>query len=238
MATTRTPTKRQEETDLPPPKQPARLSRHSLEKWESTASASTTVGTQGAPTTSRSKGPITKKPTDSPKEGVEVRAHASTVTTTTANKKTKTQEAAALVMRAKMALSQSKNLKTEVKETLIDVLGKLKKLVGDSEAEREAEKGRKGSGGAGDGVPVNINTCASSAVPPDSGPSKILEEHSRLLLEHKEGMKALQEEMAKCTQAIEEQRRSYATVAASTPHKLMQPLRPAEKEHRFKLDIR
>ncbi|CAB3260193.1 unnamed protein product [Arctia plantaginis] len=126
-----------------------------------------------------------------------------------------------------MALSQSKNLKTEVKEALIDVLGKLKKLVGDSEAEREVEKARKGSGGPGDGVPVNINTGAASAVFPDSGPSKILEEHSRLLLEHKEGMSALQEEMAKCTQAIEEQRRSYATVAASTPHKLMQPLRPA-----------
>ncbi|CAB3256933.1 unnamed protein product [Arctia plantaginis] len=127
------------------------------------------------------------------------------------DEKEEVQEAAALVIRAKLALSQSKNLKTEVKKTLVNVLNKFEKLVADSEAEYEAEKARKGSRGSGDGVPVNISTGTAAAVPPYAA-------------EHKEGMKALQGELARFSQEIREQRRSYASVTASRPQ---QPSGPA-----------
>ncbi|CAH2095694.1 unnamed protein product [Euphydryas editha] len=132
-------------------------------------------------------------------------------------KKSRVREAAALATRAKTALGLSRNLKTEVKDTVLDLLDRLKKLVADSEADLQAERARKGNGGPVSDAPMNITTDATFTVPPDSGMSKKLEEHSRLLLENNERMKVLQEQLVKCSQAAEVQQRSYANVVASKP---------------------
>ncbi|CAB3241352.1 unnamed protein product [Arctia plantaginis] len=125
-------------------------------------------------------------------------------------------EAAAQVTRAKKALNESKNLKGEIKETFLDVLNKLRKLVADSEAEREADRAQKGNGGSVGAAPVTIDTDAAVAGPSDSGMSARLDEHSRLLLESNERMKALQEQLSR---VAEEQQRSYASVAAAGPQR-------------------
>lgn len=202
-----------------PPKEVKKLNRRSLEKWEGAASDSASIKVQDAPTTSKPKG-TTSKSTDSSKEKGEVLVISPMPTT----KKSRVREAAAQATRAKTALGLSRNLKTEVKDTVLEVLERLKKLVADSEADLKAERAQKGNGGPADEAPVNITTDATFAVPPDSSLSKKLEEHSRLLLENNERMKVLQEQLVKCSQAAEVQQRSYANVAAS---KQQQPLRPA-----------
>ncbi|CAB3260118.1 unnamed protein product, partial [Arctia plantaginis] len=104
----------------------------------------------------------------------------------------------------------------EIKETFLDVLNKLRKLVADSEAECEADRARKGSGGSVGATPVTIDTDAAVAGPSDSGLSARLDEHSRLLLESNERMKVLQEQLS---WVAEEQQRSNESVIAAGPQR-------------------
>ncbi|CAH2094975.1 unnamed protein product [Euphydryas editha] len=66
--------KQQEVTDPPstPPKQPKKLTRRSLEKWEGAATDNTSTKVQSAPTTSKPKGSTSTKSTESSKERGEV----------------------------------------------------------------------------------------------------------------------------------------------------------------------
>lgn len=227
MSAFRTPTKQQEEETNPPstpPKIVKKLTRRSLEKWEGapielTSTDSTSTGVQGALTISKPK-TTTPKQVDISKDGREVLVHSPPKSTD----RTRVQRATALFTKAKLAMGSSRNLKTEIKESILESLAGLRKLVAESEADLKAERARKEGEGAVKVVPATTDTDTTFTVPPDSGLSAKLDEHSRLLLESNERMKALQEQLLNCSRAAEEQQRSYANVAAVRPH---QPLRPA-----------
>lgn len=214
----RTPVKRPEIANPPstPPKVVKKLNRRSLEKWEGAAPESTPSAEQGASTTSKPETTPTPKRVDSPKEGGEARVRSPVATTV----RTRVQRATALVKKAKLHMSSSRNLKAEIKESVLESLAGLKELVAESEADLKAERARKGGGGSVRVVPVTTDTDTTFTVPPDHGLGAKLDEHSRLLLESNERMKALQEQLTKCSRATEEQQRSYAIVTAAKPQGL------------------
>ncbi|CAG5058895.1 unnamed protein product [Parnassius apollo] len=172
----------------------------------------------GAPSTSKEKTPTPKR-VESPKGGVEVLVHSPVATTG----QTRLQRAKHHYLKAKQAVDSSRNLRRDIKETILGSLDELKKLIIESEADLKAERARKGAGGSVKGVSTTKDADTTFTVPSDSRLSTKLDEHSRLL-ESNERMKALQEQLTRCSRSAEDQQRSYAGVAAVRPQ---QPARPA-----------
>ncbi|CAG4957471.1 unnamed protein product [Parnassius apollo] len=173
----------------------------------------------GAPSTPKEKTPTPKR-VESPKGGVEVLVHSPVATTG----QTRLQRAKHHYLKAKQAVDSSRNLRRDIKETILGSLDELKKLIIESEADLKAERARKGAGGSVKGVSTTKDADTTFTVPSDSRLSTKLDEHSRLLLESNERMKALQEQLTRCSRSAEDQQRSYACVAAVRPQ---QPARPA-----------
>ncbi|CAH2090549.1 unnamed protein product [Euphydryas editha] len=210
----RTPGKEQGTKNPPsktPPKVVKKLARRSLERFEPVALEHTFTVSESAPTTSKAK---------SPKEG----GVAWTLSPATATK-SRVREATALLTKGRTAVSQSKNLRGDLKETILSSLDGLKKLVADAESALEAERARKGSGGSGGVASANITAAVAPAVSPDPGLSGKLDEHSRLLLESNRRMEALQEQLKRCSEAAKAaSQRTYTSVAAVMPQ---HPIKPA-----------
>ncbi|CAH2100843.1 unnamed protein product [Euphydryas editha] len=190
----RTPIKRMETSNPPstPTKNVKKIPRQSLEKWEGAAPESAYTAEQGAPTTSKQKTPTPKR-VDSSKEGKGARVCSPVATA----ERTRVQQATALLNKARLSISSYRNLKTKIKNSILKSMAGLKKLVADSETDSLvgslAERARKEGRGPVRVEPVANDTDITFTVPPDSGLSASLDEHSWLLLESNERIKALQE---------------------------------------------
>ncbi|XP_026331273.1 uncharacterized protein LOC113238652 [Hyposmocoma kahamanoa] len=129
---------------------------------------------------------------------------------TTASYKDKTTEARANLQKAKLHLNSARNLKTEIKEAVLQAVERLYQIVKESEADAKAKTKETGK------RKENDATKSGEAQPACKDGSLLitrLEEHSKLLLENNQRMEELKATMEKNN----EERATYSTVAASKP---------------------
>lgn len=146
------------------------------------------------------------------------KAKASTEVTTMSPKqqptyKNRTAEAKACLVKAKLQLANSRNLKTDIKADVLGAIERLYALVKEAEGERVKALDRMKGTGEGRGK-EDLQTSTPPQTQEDTRSranfANKLEEHSRLLQEHREEMAQLQHQMRT-------QHEAYASVAARPP---------------------
>lgn len=143
----------------------------------------------------------------------------------------RTTEARACLSKAKQHLTASKNLKTEIKIGITEAIDRMYQLIKESEIELKGKGGGKGKDM--EKGKVQTKTTRTGTWTMESGEmgvtgreqddmqdkmhlAKHIEEHGRLLLEHREEMKALQQQLS-IQRNMYEENRTYASVTARAP---------------------
>lgn len=127
--------------------------------------------------------------------------------------KSRTAEAKACLLKAKMYIEKSRNLKTDLKEGVLEAVDRLYKLVKEAEEARET------------GIQTTHPITETTAQPSDqNGLAAKLEEHARMLTENSRRMEELRGELEKQKERTETA--TYANVAANRYPKI----HPAARE--------
>lgn len=130
--------------------------------------------------------------------------------------KSRLAEAKACLLKAKLQLNNSRNLKSDIKAEVLSAIERLYGLVKEAEGERTKIVHRVEEREDHTQSVTQTQTQENSQGQEDL--TKRLEEHGRLLSEHKDEMKKLQQAMSAQREMYEETR-TYASVTARTPSK-------------------
>lgn len=126
----------------------------------------------------------------------------------------RTSEARACLSKAKQHLTASRNLKTDIKNGVTEAIDRLYELVKDLEMELKNKEQGKCTENTSKAETEQTSTAKGKEGMKDLVAR--MEEHGRLLQEHKEEMRQLQHQLSTRCEAIEESR-TYASVAARSP---------------------
>lgn len=163
--------------------------RLSIGEWEAASTSTTPTLTQAGPV---------KQPTQTNRQDPKNKATDKTFTRTPISPKRcwpigRVSEARACLNKGKLNLENSRNLKTEIKLGVTEALDRLYALVKEAEADLKKARTESDLKGPNDKVPKKSQTVTLE--PPNteqSGVTKILEEHSRLLLENNRRLQEIQ----------------------------------------------
>lgn len=138
----------------------------------------------------------------------------------------RTLEAKACLMKAKLQMKNSRNLKTEIKTDVIEAVDRLFKLVKDAEEGKPYNGKIKEKEGTQERERVRGNETDKDGTPNKDRKNEVdekelmkkMEEHGKLLRENKEEMDKLKEVLTR-HQAMIDTRMTYASVTAGPPQR-------------------
>lgn len=128
--------------------------------------------------------------------------------------KNRTAEAKSCLMKAKLQLGNSRNLKTNIKEDVERAVERRYELVKEAEIDRvkTAQGGEENRKNESPIPAPSTKECENTRIKDDL--AKRLEEHGKMLREHKEEMERLRDQM--CAQKMTGQE-TYASIASRPP---------------------
>ncbi|XP_062529492.1 uncharacterized protein LOC119629800 [Bombyx mori] len=183
--------------------------RKSISEWEGTKrdSSSTSEGktTQAGPAEAKSA-QNTKQP-----------ALRKVLSPKAPNYASRTAEAKACLVKGKMNLNNSRNLKTEIKSEVAGALDRIYQLVKEAEIELKKEKSKERNSGSREVMRELSTSDTTFTLSPDTNElATKIEEHTNLLLENTQKMVELRETLEKQKETLEKMSTlTYASVTAT-----------------------